>query len=333
MIRIGTYDIFEDDRHGVFQVRHKDEATTIEFRDDTRRTVFVQIVEHLADHPAASSSALFDVCDADDEPLVMDVIDQLTELGIISDETVRSLPRSLLEAQDGLFSRGGSEYGAASELQEQIAQTNLTFFQSPHLADLLDAKARTNGFECLTHFDVTASYTQEDVDRIVGDADLMVVNGDPWNPQLLEWINHAALEHQTPWIFLSGTDATQGTVGPLFFGDRSGCYECLLQRQKSCKDFLPYFEAYEQTLRDREMTGQPGRTYAAVYDLLVSIAMLEAVKFVTKAAVPVLYKQFLTLQVRDYEVQTHSVLKVPDCPACGQDELRPSPWLEPVSLA
>lgn len=81
------------------------------------------------------------------------------------------------------------------------------------------------------------------------------------------------------------------------------------------------------------MTGQPGRTYAAVYDLLVSIAMLEAVKFVTKAAVPVLYKQFLTLQVRDYEVQTHSVLKVPDCPACGQDELRPSPWLEPVSLA
>lgn len=328
------YDIFEDKQNGVYQIRCKSDVITVEFDDEEKKKIFLEIIKKLSKRKEINFTQLSsNLVDKFSKEKVVDVLNNLKDFQIIEESNLRDNFAGALRAQLDFFSQGSSENGSAHDIQSRIEKTKLVLLGSGFFIDILYNKASMSGFKQIQKIRISKKIDSAQVEQLIAGCDFLMVDADIWHPLLLEEINRIAIVYKKAWIIIMGIDGTVASIGPLFVAKETGCYNCLIMRMKSCMDFLPYFEAFESYLKRRKKSGKSGGSFMVMYDILASISILEALKYITQVSIPVLYKNFISLDIFSYDINIHPFLKVPECPLCSTEvEFDPSPWLEPITL-
>jgi ribosomal protein S12 methylthiotransferase accessory factor len=125
--------------------------------------------------------------------------------------------------------------------------------------------------------------------------------------------NAAALRDGRPWLLVKPS-GRQVWVGPLFRPGKTGCWECLAQRLRINFPVAAYLQ------------GRNGHAKAVVQDSAATPATLQVglglavnavALWVVCGDLPELDGKLQTLDVPTWRWQTHALIRLPFCPACG----------------
>ena len=314
-----SYDIFQDHKHGVYQIRTLNEVFTIEFVEKEERAIFEEVIEKYKANSKVTFQHVFSSLSKKyDKDKVVFVLNQLKENQLIDDE----------ELKDQIIL-----WGKQDTTHPKIKEARLGIIGQGPIYQYLEEKSRSMGYHHITKTKVGDTPTLAAVEKTIEQSDFFLVDANEWNPHLLEHINTVALAANKPWILIRGCNATNGSVGPLFYGKETGCYHCLMSRLKSQMEFLPYFEEYEKYLMKEKKAAKSDSSFALLQELLAATAVFEMTKFITEYTIPEIYGAYLTVDMASYHFSKHTVLKSPGCPACKPSvDFDLAPWLEPVTL-
>lgn len=146
----------------------------------------------------------------------------------------------------------------------------------------------------------------------------VVLTNSPLRGELRD-CNAAALQSGRPWLLVKPT-GRQVWIGPLFVPGKTGCWECLAQRLRANSPVAAY-------LQERNGHGGP-----IVPDRAATPATLQAAgglaanavaTWVVRGELPPLEGKLQTLDLPTWRMQTHSLVRLPYCPACGTTGARP----------
>jgi ribosomal protein S12 methylthiotransferase accessory factor len=134
----------------------------------------------------------------------------------------------------------------------------------------------------------------------------------------LQDCNAAALREGRPWLLVKPA-GRQVWVGPLFRPGKTGCCECLAQRLRANFPVAAYLQ------------GRNGHGGAVVPDRATTPATLQVgwglaanavASWVVRGELPELEGKLQTLDVPTWRIQTHTLVRLPFCPACGAGKSR-----------
>lgn len=337
MIKPG-YNIFKDEKHNVFQIRSKSEIILAEFHGDQEREIFEEIANFLEEGKNFESIAALEKHFENRYPKdkVLAVLSEMKMFDLLEEETIKETFTENLKTQLKFWDAGlqGNEYGSNSvTTQNKIRQCKLTIIGDSILSELMQRKAVESGFENTYKDKYIGQKNNIEIKELIDSSDFLIVDAENWNPSFLEDFNKIAYENNKPWILTRGMEGTKGSIGPLFTGKDSGCYQCLINRLKSNMEFFPYFEEYEKYLKKKKQTAISSGGPSAIYDVLASIALLESIKYITGWAIPVIYRAFIVIDIFAYDFKIHPFLKSPVCPVCfPKIDFKLAPWLEPLHI-
>jgi ribosomal protein S12 methylthiotransferase accessory factor len=144
-----------------------------------------------------------------------------------------------------------------------------------------------------------------------GPADVVLT--DSYLRKELRACNAAALGVGKPWLLLKPT-GRQVWVGPLFRPGKTGCLECLTRRLQANSPVAAYLH------------GRNGHAGAIVSDRATTPASLQVglglaanavASRIVRGELPDLDGKVQTLDVAGWRQQTHALVRLPFCPACG----------------
>jgi ribosomal protein S12 methylthiotransferase accessory factor len=150
--------------------------------------------------------------------------------------------------------------------------------------------------------------------RLAGDGRADVVLTDSYLRGELADCNAEALRAGRPWLLVKPS-GRQVWVGPLFHPGATGCWECLADRLRSNSPVASYLE------------GRNGHAGAIVNDRAGTPATLRVAwglaanavaTWVVRGELPDLDGKVQTLDVPSWRLQTHTLARLPFCPACGR---------------
>jgi len=151
----------------------------------------------------------------------------------------------------------------------------------------------------------------------------LVLADDYLNPQLAEY-NREALEARRPWLLVRPR-GRRPWLGPLFIPGHTACWECLAHRQR-------FNRQVELSVKGEDGFTPTARGAAPTsLSLVAHHAALSLARCVGLGTDPQLESRLQTLDLLTGEVESHAVIRRPQCPACG-----PGPQeldLESVRLA
>ncbi|MBN1483058.1 TOMM precursor leader peptide-binding protein [candidate division KSB1 bacterium] len=326
------YQVFEDQKHGIYQIRCKDDFFTVEFYDQEEKDIFLASVHQLQDEKRDIDEILHELYEQHPKEKVNAVIEELRQLDLLVEDDLRDRFADHLTEQLNFWDYSKSPKSPpAFQMQERVQNTILAIVGNKFRIDLIAQKAKMCGFENISTVEITSS--EDQILAHIEKSDFSIVDSNEWNPGVLEQINQLAVTKNIPWLFIQGCNALSASIGPLFTGRHNGCYHCLMTRMKSNMEFVPHFEEFEKYLRNGKRSSTSCGAPIPLYDLIASISVLETLKYVTEWSVPSLYKTFITIDYFSLTITHHKLLKVPTCPVCepAQDFLQ-APWLEPVTL-
>jgi bacteriocin biosynthesis cyclodehydratase domain-containing protein len=320
------FDIFFDSTNACFQIRTKTNSYALDFDDDEKKEVFERLVSLPGDSLAGHFNTLIA---AYDKAKVIDVLSSLKDYGLLPYESLSEVPE--------LNAVCSTEAGPTQALKA-LDTLNIVVISDGamgrHLTDTLVQRGATQAKYLSAS--LFASFDQGQVDEMMEQTDFFFADASAWNPAALDILNKAALKRKKPWLYIGGVEEYQVKIGPLFLGNETGCYDCLIQRIKSNHGYVPYLNSYEQHLRSNLKSSKPDKfIHLDAYNSIVAeYAFLELTKFVQFWSVPSTWRRVLVINMLNYETQGHDLLKVPFCETCNQQHFyNPSPWLEPISLA
>lgn len=318
------FDIYEDRKNGTFQVRTKTDVYAIEFQDPEKAALFIELAGLLNKDPDAALTGLVNKLERSyPKEKIFDVLQELDANNFLSFENARELTKTLGLKKDDPYGVG-----------EQKLST-ISFVGEKSLGKLFAKKAEQYGFPQVKLFTNITEADDQQIRQVLADSDFLVVDGHHWNPLFLERFNELAVEAAKPWLYLGGIEGGSMKIGPIFWGEECGCYHCLKLRIKSHDAYLNYSEEYENHLKANNLTAKPDRLpgYDILVDMIAGYAVLETSKFLHCWSVPETWKSYVSINVFNYGMTKHHLLKVPFCEVC-QPELAyaPAPWLEPVTL-
>jgi bacteriocin biosynthesis cyclodehydratase domain-containing protein len=159
--------------------------------------------------------------------------------------------------------------------------------------------------------------------RRSGEADLCVVIPAADEVDRLQGWNAVALEHELRWLPVRPWDGRAAFVGPLVVPHESCCYECVLLRRAANVE-------YRDDLVDVD-AAPVAATAAVPFDALVAaVAAYTALRWLVgrDTTLPGLMRAVEAQPV--LSLSTHTVLRVPRCPACSPvvHAAAPLPWHE-----
>lgn len=318
------FDVFFDSDNNCFQIRTKNNCYTLDFEDDARRVIFEQLVKMESDNLSGNFNTLVKT---HPKALVIDVFASLRDYGLLSPEGTSEIPELL----SGEVCSPSAQPLKNLEDQKVIVISDNVL--GKHLSEILISRGIAN--TKLLSAALFASFSSGQIDELMVKTDFFFADASAWNPKALELLNKYAIKHNKPWLHIGGVEEYQAKVGPLFLGDASGCYDCLISRIKSNHSYVPYFNAYEAHLRNQMKSSKPDTfIHIESYNAVIShYAYLEFTKFVQFWSIPSTWRKVLMVNMLTFESQSHDLLKVPFCETCNHDQFyNPSPWLEPISL-
>jgi ribosomal protein S12 methylthiotransferase accessory factor len=146
-----------------------------------------------------------------------------------------------------------------------------------------------------------------------GPAQLEVVVTDGYLRDELEACNQEAARTGRPWLLVKPVGC-QIWLGPLFRPGQTGCWVCLAKRLRANSPMVAYLEA---------RNGQTGSTTVArcyspaTLQIGWGLAANAVVSWISRGELPLLEGRIQTLDLLTGEAQTHTLVRQPSCPACG----------------
>jgi ribosomal protein S12 methylthiotransferase accessory factor len=148
-------------------------------------------------------------------------------------------------------------------------------------------------------------------------ADLTVVVTDEYLDEELAPVDAKLRELVRPWLLLKPTGTTIW-VGPYFVPGETGCWTCLHER-------LDGNRQVEQFIRIKASESDVVRTSIAALGWTQNVAANLAATLVAEALVtgqaPALSGKLMTVDTRTFDKDTHTLIRQPQCPACGDPSL------------
>lgn len=156
--------------------------------------------------------------------------------------------------------------------------------------------------------------------------DLTVVLTDDYLQSDLGVFNQKAIQLHRPWMLVKPVGAI-AWIGPIFYPEQTGCWECLAQRLKANRPV-------ETFIQKQKGTTAPLITSRAVLpstlQMGLNLAATEVFKWVVRGENKALEGNLVTFDAIALQTQNHPLVKRPQCPACGEPAYRSK--REPVPL-
>jgi ribosomal protein S12 methylthiotransferase accessory factor len=144
----------------------------------------------------------------------------------------------------------------------------------------------------------------------------------------LETFNQRALERRAPWLLIKPSGAMPW-VGPVFRPGEGPCWECLAQR-------LRWNRPVETYLRERTGTHAPLALPRAELPTSLQAGLqlgaMALARWLVEGQQGPLGQSLLALEFHRYQLTEHTVVRRPQCPACGNPELLKARGQLPVVL-
>lgn len=191
---------------------------------------------------------------------------------------------------------------------------------TPRATALADALRQTN---TTTRIAVSETLSREQVDRIAARCDVLVSCIDRGFAAANLWVNRASLSRHLPALY--GQIATaRALVGPLVVPGETACYMCWRMRAiASEEDFEAAMRFEELNDARREPAQDRGGVLPGLPAYVGSLLLTEIVKLSLGIAPSVLTGRVHEFNGLTFQVDTHTILQLPDCPACGSPQPPP----------
>lgn len=141
--------------------------------------------------------------------------------------------------------------------------------------------------------------------------DLFLVAQEAEDPQLLRAMDRLSKRRNVPWILVRALEIHVGWVGPLFIPGETASYENLEARLHSNLSYFTEYQAFDNFLLSKSRPAADCGGLHVFLELMGAIAVCEAIKFVGNVSLPSLASRFLTVNLSNWEIETHEVLRVP----------------------
>jgi len=138
-------------------------------------------------------------------------------------------------------------------------------------------------------------------------------------PLLGRW----SVEQGIPWL-AGAWEGESLMIGPLFVPGETACYHCLEMREES---HLPYRHEF-QFIKQHVRLGEASHVQKAPLPLfwqkiLSNFLVAEAIHLTSRLFFPTTYQTVLLFETRTWQLEHHTVLRVPFCPVCSPFVERP----------
>lgn len=165
---------------------------------------------------------------------------------------------------------------------------------------------------------------------LADDGDLRVVIADDYLQEELITINQHALAKKQPWL-LTRLVGESIWIGPLFIPGETACWNCMASRIRINRPVEVF------VLKQRVDQASPFKTarsaLASTVTLGANIVATEIAKWFCRPEASPLLNQLVTLNTIKMEMQTHHVVRRPQCNMCGRPEdFRSDREPQPVNL-
>ncbi|RCW21181.1 TOMM precursor leader peptide-binding protein [Marinilabilia salmonicolor] len=328
MSLLNKYDLFFDKENNVYQIRTKSDAITIEFTDQEKESIFNSIVKLYERKEFLTFQQLQEKLITNfQKDKIIDVIQELRECSILTEENFEEAPEA--KKTDSPFSL----YLPLGE-NKSLFDIKIGFFGEPILGKKINEKATDYGYHEFNILDIHKKATEKEVYSLFQLNDFIIVDSSSWNPHMMEFINEIALEENKPWILYDGKiDLANISIGPIFHGRETGCYDCYRSRIRSNDEFSSYTDAYENYLKDRKANSKIEAIPNVIKDIIASIIIMDVSKYLGGWYPPETWRSCLIFNIHNYQISKHHFLKAPICNKCKPSlDYNPSPWLESLTL-
>ncbi|NJP19306.1 MAG: TOMM precursor leader peptide-binding protein [Hydrococcus sp. CRU_1_1] len=148
------------------------------------------------------------------------------------------------------------------------------------------------------------------------EGDLNIVIVDDYLQVELEEFNQKAIQSQRPWMLIKPT-GTRIWIGPIFYPDKTGCWECLAQRLRSNRPIETFIQ------KQKGISTPLPTSFAKLPSTLqmgLNLAATEVAKWIAQGENKTLEGNLITFDTLSLQIQNHLLIKRPQCPVCGEAE-------------
>ena len=162
--------------------------------------------------------------------------------------------------------------------------------------------------------------------RIAEPGLISVVLTDSYLREELSGFNEESFQVEKSWMLVKPV-GTVVWIGPIFVPARTGCWECLAHR-------LRMHKSAEAFLRKRgEIFDAPSQAYLSpTINIALNIAATKVARWIVQDALPELEGKIVSYDVLTGKMDSHTLLRRPQCPACGDIIPDPSREMQPIRL-
>ena len=333
MYTFKDFDIFKDEYNFCYQIRTKSTIFTIEFDEKEKESIFIDILDVFSKNENITYKNFVKKFNNVDKSKLIDVVQKLSELELFPLDFLIDFKENNIESDD--IKPNNNPY-FDKEASENIDFSNktITIFgdDEGHLTKEVSRLIKTAGFKNRK----TISYNKGNNNLNFEESDFIVVISDRWSPYHLEKINKRALENNIPWIYVGGITENIVTIGPLFYGKETGCYNCLISRMKSINDYPDILTEYEKFLKENKKASKPDIIPNSFFynNIVANFVVIELFNFFIGFPIPNTWRTMLSIDIYNFDMVKHRLLKKPYCEVCKPDiHYNSAPWLEEITLS
>jgi ribosomal protein S12 methylthiotransferase accessory factor len=150
--------------------------------------------------------------------------------------------------------------------------------------------------------------------KVDGDGDIEVILTNDYLQDGLAEVNEKALQRKRPWMLVKPVGTTIW-IGPSFYPEKTGCWECLAQRLRANRPVETYIQKHKDnsTPLITSIAALPSTLQTGL-----NLAATEIMKWIVQGENEHLEGRLVTWDAKSLKTDSHIVVKRPQCPACGQ---------------
>ncbi len=206
---------------------------------------------------------------------------------------------------------------------EDVLDPNLALFCQALSVEASDAAKRLQGTKValralvpLSCQDLRASLEQlqiQVVDDVADEGEIEVILTDDYLREELEAINRTNLERSRPWMLIKPA-GTLLWIGPIFKPGKTGCWDCLAQRLRNNRPSEGFIQRRRDSLAPLT---PPLADLPTTRQMAMAMATHEILKWILQGENRRLEGALATYSTLSLAIQTHALVKRPQCPSCG----------------
>ena len=325
------YDVFFDETNNVYQIRTKNDVIVIEFSDSEKESIFKEILNLYEKQDYYTFLQIKEkLISKYPYEKVFDVIQELQDCCLLTEDNFEASPDECIKIThpDEI-----SPFNFNKQF-DNIPEAKLGYIGDKELGEIIKTKAVEYGYEKWDAHYLSDKIEESIIRDIFENNDFIIVDSSIWNPYIMELSNEIALELKRPWLLIEGmVDFINFSIGPLFHGRETGCYECYKNRLRSNDEFILYTQSYEAYLKKNKKSAKPDIVQKLVKDFIACITIMDISKFIAGWYIPETWRTCLMVNIQTFCITKHPFLKAPVCYKCNPlIDYNPYPWLESVTL-